>query len=201
MRARIAALLLTGLAGPSLAQPRVDPANVRQVVIVPVPLADAVGEFEGICLASGFGHDRFDAAIGRSRWRFRTEQGLGTPAPDVRRAPQAIFNFHAPPLQEARTFAPGQCNMEVVMRPAVERDQVYGALQAALSRATGSVPPRHEFPGETCWRWTPTPDRVARLCLMHWPGTRSAHIALSYQLWTPAAERRARLVPPAQAAR
>ena len=192
MSRAIAALLLAGLAVPALAQPLVDPSTARRILIVPVPLGEAVGQFEQICLDSRFDHGRFDAAIGRSRWRFRTEQGLGTPAPDVRRAPEALFNFHGPPLQEARTFAPGQCNMEVVLRPAEERATIHASLEAALSRATGSVAAALRDSGRDLLALDafagpggpPLPDSPAAT-------PRSDHLALSFQHWTPAGERRA----------
>jgi hypothetical protein len=190
-----AALLIAALAAPASAQPIVPSVRVP-AMINPVPLAEAIGEFEHVCLAADFDRARFVAAIGASRWRFVAEAGMGSPAPDVRRAPQGVIALSGPPVQEERVFSPGQCNLETVLRPAAPRADMLAALEAALMRGLGHVPPRRDLAGETCWRWQATADYVDRLCLMSWP-ERPDHLALSHQRWTPRAEQRAHLAPPA----
>ena len=197
----VPAALLTALAAAAFTQPQIDPSQLRTVVMTPVAIADGLTQFERICLASGFDHDRFSAAVAGSPWRFSAERGVGTPTPDVRRASQAVVNFHGPPVQQQRAFAPGQCNMEFYARSATDRAAVLAELAAAVERVTGATPPRYEFRGETCWRWLAADGRVNRLCLMHWPAAQSNHFALSYQLWTIEGERRARLTPTAESAR
>lgn len=198
MRSTVAALVAAGLASPSPAQPRVDPGSYRTVAMRPVKLADAMREFERICLATGFDHGRFGDAVARSKWRFRVQPGAGTPAPDVRQALQAMVGFHGPPSQQEQDFVPAQCNMEAMLRPHRDEAAVPRAFEAALGRLLGAAPPRFDFPGESCWRWKPSPELVHRLCLIDRAGLAPGHSAWSFQRWTAAGEARARLVPPAR---
>lgn len=199
MRPRGVALLLIGLAAPCLAQPIANPSGYRTTVLRKVPLADLVGEFERLCLATSFDHGRFAAAIGQSRWRFTAQRGPDSE--DIRQAPQAVVVFNQPPLDEGRSYGPPQCNMEAAtLRPETPA-ALRASIEAALVRVAGAVPPRHVRGIETCWRWTPSSDSVLRLCLMARPGMSPEHVALSFQRWTPRAEARARLVPPAEGER
>lgn len=197
MKIRLAALSALVLAGPSLGQPRLDPGDYKTVMLRPVTLAEAVSQFEQICIATRFDPKAFETAIGASSWPFGRQQGTGTPAPDVRLAPQGIVNFHSPPLQQKSDFVPGQCNMEAVIDPAEGRPAVSAALEGALSRALGAVPARFEFPGEGCWRWKPEPEQIYRLCMIYRADLVGGHMAWSLQRWTANGERRAGLTPPA----
>jgi len=195
MKVLSAALLAAGLAGQALAQPRMDPSSYRTGSILPAKLNEAVGEFERTCLATGFDPARFEAAIAASPWRYAKRVGSGTPPTDVRVGPQAVINF-GPLLQTAKSFAPGQCNIEVIFRPIPEEETISAALEAALVRMLGKAPPHFDFPGETCWRWQSSPEMVNRLCRVHRPNLAPGQISWSFQLWTAAVEARAGLAPP-----
>lgn len=197
MRRMTAALLAALVAAPGFAQPRLDPSSLRVVRVSPARLDEAVGEFERICLATGFDAARFDAAIAASKWRYEKKPGSGAPAPDVRVSGQAMINFHGPLLQATGSFVPGQCNMEVVVRPVPADATVDVALQRVFDRILGLAPPRFAFTGETCWRWQPSPDLVSRLCRIRRSNLAAGQMAWSFQRWTAEGERRARLVPPA----
>lgn len=192
-----AALLAAGLAGQALAQPRIDPSTYGTAQVLPATLGEAVGEFERICLATGFDSARFEAAIEGSKWRYEKRPGGGTPPPEVRVSGQAAINFRGPPLQSTGSFVPGQCNIDVVVRPVPDDSAIAAALEAALVRTSGSAPPKFDFPGETCWRWQPAADLVDRLCRIHRSDLAAGQMAWSFQRWTADGERRARLVPPA----
>ena len=166
---------------------------MRVVAFVPVALPDALAEFEQICLASNFETPKFDAQVAAARWRFREEAGLGTPRPKIQRAPQALVMFHAPPVQESQTFAPGQCNMNFVLPTAAAKDEILRAVATTVLRATTVQPGWREFRGETCVRWMAA-NAVRRVCLVGLDKTLQ-QVALSYQLWTPAGEARAGLQP------
>ena len=191
-----AALIAAGLAGHGSAQPRIEPSSYRTGKFLPAKLNEAVGEFERTCLATGFNAARFDAAIAASKWRYAKQMGSGTPAPDVRLGPRAAINF-GPLLQTEKSFVPGQCNIELVLRPVPEDAAIAAALEAALVRMLGKAPPQFDFPGETCWRWQPSPEKVNRLCRVHRPNLASGQISWSFQLWTASVESRAGLAPPA----
>jgi hypothetical protein len=199
MNRLVVALLVAGLAGPAFAQPRVDPSASRTMRVLPAKLDEAVREFERICLATGFDAARVETAIRASKWRYEKQPGLGKPAPDTWLSGQSIFNFQGPPSQETGSFVPGQCNIEVVVRPVPSDAAIAAALEAALVRTLGKAPPHFDFPGETCWRWQPGPDLVNRLCRVHRPNLAPGQMSWSFQRWTAAGEVRARLVPPAPA--
>jgi hypothetical protein len=195
MMARTAALLLAACASAAPAQRIPNPSAERTTALRQVRLADLVGEFERLCLATGFDHDRFAAAVGRSPWRFSAQ--TGPESEDIRQAPEAVLVFNQPPIEEGRSYGPPQCNMEAATLQVESRAAVVAAIEPALTRLAGTVPPRHARPGETCWRWTPVAEQVLRLCLMDRPGMAAQQIALSFQRWTQRAEARAHLTPPA----
>ena len=189
----LVALLAIFAAAASSAQPQQDPRGLRVVGFLPVALPDAVAEFERICIASNFEVGAFERQIAAAQWRFREEAGFGTPRPKIQRAPQALVMFHGSPAQESRSFAPGQCNMNFVLPAPASKDEVLRAVGAAVARAAPVQPGWRESRGETCLRWTATGE-VRRVCLI---GSDKAvqHVALSFQLWTPAGEARAGLTP------
>ena len=166
---------------------------MRLVGFVPVALPEAVAEFERICLASNFETRKFDEQVITATWRFREEMGFGTPQPKVHRAAQALVMFHAPPVQDSRTFAPGQCNMNFVLPAPAAKDEVLRVVATTVSRATAVQPGWRELRGETCVRWMAA-SAVRRVCLVGSDKTLQ-QVALSYQLWTPAGEARAGLKP------
>lgn len=189
------AAALAAAPGPAAGQAQLDPSHLRPVAMTPIPLAEGIGEFERTCLGSNFDAGLFEASVDSSEWRYRRERGSGTPEPAMYVSSKAVLMFHGPPVQEARAFAPGQCNIQFVLDAEADRESIHAGLAGAIERAAALRPPRYDFPGETCFRWLDS-AKIKRLCLMKWPGERSRQIALSFQLWTPEGETRAHLAPP-----